>query len=84
MIRLIPVSVALVLGSLPLACATSNGSGARGAAGEHTEDCGRRQAQCEAACQPRELPGSSEKQPMTRGDLEEERCRQRCGTTLCP
>lgn len=40
--------------------------------------CARDEARCEAACASREMPGSSEKEPAIRGELEEERCRERC------
>jgi hypothetical protein len=45
--------------------------------------CARQEAVCEASCEPRELPGSSEKEPAMRGDLEAERCREQCRTAGC-
>jgi hypothetical protein len=56
--------------------------------------CRSQRGDCEAACEPRQQPGSSEKEPALRGDMEAERCRQgcrqyetACGSTLqarCP
>jgi hypothetical protein len=43
-------------------------------------DCSTQEAQCEAACasSSTSLPGSSDKEPALRGDIEGERCRARC------
>jgi len=43
--------------------------------------CASLNGSCEATCQPRLGPGSDEKSPALRGDLEEERCRQGCRET---
>jgi len=40
--------------------------------------CAAQQGQCEAACEPRSLPGSSEKHPDVSGDMAGERCRDSC------
>jgi hypothetical protein len=61
------------------ACAASNPAAAPGG----YAGCARQQATCEAACEPRELPGSTEKEPAMRGDLEAERCREQCRTGGC-
>ncbi len=47
--------------------------------------CASQQEDCEAQCQPRLGPGSSEKEPALRSDIEEDRCRERCrvGTPAC-
>lgn len=47
--------------------------------------CASQQQDCEAQCQPRLGPGSSEKEPALRSDIEEDRCRERCrvGTPAC-
>jgi hypothetical protein len=42
--------------------------------------CERRRASCEAACESRSLPGSSEKSPELRGEMEAESCRHSCIT----
>lgn len=41
--------------------------------------CASQQQDCEALCEPRLGPGSSEKDPALRLDMEADRCRQRCG-----
>jgi hypothetical protein len=46
--------------------------------------CARQQAACEASCEPREMPGSSDKMPVERGDIEADRCRAQCRTAACP
>ena len=40
--------------------------------------CGSQQRECEAQCEPRLGPGSTEKDPALRSDIEADRCRQRC------
>ena len=47
--------------------------------------CRSQRSDCEAGCQPRLGPGSSEKEPALRGDIEEEHCREGCrtGETAC-
>jgi hypothetical protein len=40
--------------------------------------CASQQGQCEASCEPRSLPGSSEKHPDVGGDMAGERCRESC------
>lgn len=44
--------------------------------------CASQEGDCEAQCQPRLGPGSSEKEPALRSDLEEDRCRERCRVGL--
>jgi hypothetical protein len=44
--------------------------------------CSSQEGDCEAQCQPRLGPGSSEKEPALRSDLEEDRCRERCRVGL--
>lgn len=73
--RLIPLIVLLASAS----CGAS--SPAPAPAGYST--CASQEAACEATCEPRELPGSSEKEPFARGDIEAERCRDRCRTGNC-
>ena len=47
--------------------------------------CASQQQDCEAQCEPRLGPGSSEKEPALRSDIESDRCRQRCrvGVPAC-
>jgi hypothetical protein len=47
--------------------------------------CASQQGDCEAQCEPRLGPGSSEKEPALRSDIEADRCRQRCrvGVPAC-
>jgi hypothetical protein len=47
--------------------------------------CASQQQDCEAQCEPRLGPGNSEKEPALRGDIEADRCRERCrvGTPAC-
>ena len=47
--------------------------------------CASQQGDCEAMCEPRLGPGSTEKDPALRLDIEAERCRQRCrvGVPAC-
>jgi hypothetical protein len=47
--------------------------------------CASQQDDCEAQCEPRLGPGSSEKEPALRSDIEADRCRQRCrvGVPAC-
>jgi hypothetical protein len=47
--------------------------------------CASQQSDCEAQCEPRLGPGSSEKEPALRSDIEADRCRQRCrvGVPAC-
>ncbi len=42
--------------------------------------CEEQRANCEAACESRVLPGSSEKAPEMRGEMEADRCRASCIT----
>lgn len=44
--------------------------------------CASQQGDCEAQCEPRLGPGSSEKEPALRGDIEADRCRERCRVGL--
>lgn len=44
--------------------------------------CASQEGDCEAQCQPRLGPGSSEKEPALRSDIEEDRCRERCRVGL--
>jgi hypothetical protein len=50
-----------------------------------TARCASQEGDCEAQCQPLLGPGSSEKEPALRSDIEEDRCRQRCrvGVPAC-
>jgi len=50
-----------------------------------TARCASQESDCEGLCEPRLGPGSSEKEPALRSDLEEDRCRQRCrvGVPAC-
>jgi hypothetical protein len=70
---------ALPLVAFPGACASTDATSAPAT----YSGCSRQQAVCEASCEPRELPGSSEKEPATRGDLEAERCREQCRSAGC-
>jgi hypothetical protein len=47
--------------------------------------CESQEADCEALCEPRLGPGSTEKDPALRSDIESDRCRQRCrvGAPAC-
>lgn len=47
--------------------------------------CTSQEQDCEAQCEPRLGPGSSEKEPALRGDIEADRCRERCriGVPAC-
>ena len=54
------------------------GAGATRTAPEDFAACTQRAAECEASCAPAILPGSSEKEPALRGDIEAERCHERC------
>ncbi|HEX8793324.1 MAG TPA: hypothetical protein VF765_20415 [Polyangiaceae bacterium] len=40
--------------------------------------CASQEGDCEAQCEPRLGPGSSEKEPALRSDIDADRCRQRC------
>lgn len=67
-----------LLGAALLAFACGAGlQGAEPAAGP----CERQRAQCESACESRILPGSSEKSPELRGEMEADRCRDSCRTS---
>jgi hypothetical protein len=47
--------------------------------------CASQQGDCEAQCEPMLGPGSSEKEPALRADIDADRCRQRCraGVPAC-
>lgn len=66
-----------VLGSALLAAAC--GAGVQGAT-PLAGPCERERAQCESGCESRILPGSSEKAPELRGEIEADRCRNSCRT----
>ena len=76
--RLIPL--ALLAGFV--ATASCGGSGATPAPPGYA-GCASQEAACESSCEPREMPGSSEKEPFARGNLEAERCRERCRSSGC-
>ena len=44
--------------------------------------CASQERDCESQCQPLLGPGSSEKEPALRSDMEEDRCRERCRVGL--
>jgi hypothetical protein len=82
------VSDATPLADLPLAPGTSCEERARArpiclAAIE--SQCRSQRGDCEAGCEPRSGPGSSEKEPALRGDIEADRCREGCrqSATAC-
>jgi hypothetical protein len=83
--RRLKARLILLLGLLPCLLLGFESAGC-GASNEPTQTlpgCARQQAACEAACQPRELPGSSEKEPFTRSDMEADRCREQCRAPGC-
>jgi len=67
-----------LLGSALLAVAC--GAGVQGAT-PLAGPCERERAQCESGCESRILPGSSEKAPELRGEMEADRCRDSCRTS---
>jgi hypothetical protein len=68
----------LALGAGALVAAACGG--AAQSAGPSGGRCERQRASCEASCESRVLPGSSEKAPEVRGEMEADRCRQSCIT----
>ncbi len=66
-----PLSIAALL-------AACGGAGTRATA--PSGSCEEQRASCEAACESRILPGSSEKAPEVRGEMEADRCRASCIT----
>jgi hypothetical protein len=68
------LAVAALLAALLGAC------GAATRAPNPSGSCEEQRASCEAACESRILPGSSEKAPEMRGEMEADRCRASCIT----
>ncbi len=69
-----PALSLFAIAALVVAC----GAGTR--ATSPTGACEEQRANCEAACESRILPGSSEKAPEVRGEMEADRCRASCIT----
>jgi hypothetical protein len=75
------VSDATPLADLPLAPGSSCDERARArpiCLGATESQCRSQRGDCEAGCEPRSGPGSSEKEPALRGDMEADRCREGC------
>jgi len=83
-----PVTDATPLSDLPVAPGASCDDRARArpiCLGAMQSQCRSQRGDCEAACEPRTAPGSSEKEPALRGDIEADRCREGCrqSATAC-
>jgi hypothetical protein len=77
--KTMPIFAAVLAVSAGALAATACGGAAQSGASASGR-CERQRASCEASCESRVLPGSSEKAPEVRGEMEADSCRQSCIT----